>query len=305
MEQSLWKIKQFNIDGLLGSHDIYWHLSPTVNILGAPNGAGKSTVLHALYLLLANPASRKDHYYKEAFFKSITAELESGTLLSLTRDSKENFEYSVTPAPIKEDPVDNAANVIYINSADITVRSVVDMRVNDREERLLSATVLDTLVKNELNRRNEFFYRRVSPAMLNGKDDEVKRLQDLFGRFEKTLKIFMPQYILVDSPSLIFELENRREEKTPYYRLSTGEKQLIYLLLTVSNTLEESTILLLDEADLGMHIDWKEILLRELLNINPNMQIIAATHSPSLVMGWQDKVKDISQLYITKEKIES
>ena len=95
----------------------------------------------------------------------------------------------------------------------------------------------------------------------------------------------------------MFSPTGNKDIEIKYFRLSTGEKQLLYLLLTVCNTLGESTILLLDEADMGMHIDWKKILIRELVNLNPNMQIIAATHSPSLIEGWYENVKEISQLY--------
>lgn len=110
----------------------------------------------------------------------------------------------------------------------------------------------------------------------------------------------MPQYTIVNMSKLIFGIsdEDGVDQTFPFTRLSTGEKQLVYLLLTVTNTLENQTLLLLDEADLGMHIDWKKILLRELRRINPNMQIIAATHSPSLIEGWYDNVRDISQLYV-------
>jgi predicted ATP-binding protein involved in virulence len=52
----------------------------------------------------------------------------------------------------------------------------------------------------------------------------------------------------------------------------------------------------MDEPDLSMHIDWKEILISELHELNPNMQIILSTHAPSVIMQWRDRVKEVGQL---------
>ena len=115
----------------------------------------------------------------------------------------------------------------------------------------------------------------------------------------------MPEYTLKDTSTLTFTRNDDKETDIMYFRLSTGEKQLLYILLTVCNTMGEATILLLDEADTGLHIDWKKILLREILAINPNMQVIAATHSPSLIDGWYDNVREVSQLYVDSTQLRS
>ena len=139
--------------------------------------------------------------------------------------------------------------------------------------------------------------------MQNNDEAEVARLRQLFSRFDAAVARFMPSYRLLDAAALRFCPVDRPDVDILYFQMSAGEKQLLYLLLSVTNTLGESTLLLLDEADLGMHIDWKRMLLRELLEINPDMQIIAATHSPSLIDGWYDSVKEISELYIPDSEI--
>jgi predicted ATP-binding protein involved in virulence len=81
-----------------------------------------------------------------------------------------------------------------------------------------------------------------------------------------------------------------------YEHLSMGEKQILLLLLMVSNTQQQPCVFFMDEPDLSMHIDWKEILVKELHELNPNMQIILSTHAPSVITGWHDKVKEVNQL---------
>ena len=93
-------------------------------------------------------------------------------------------------------------------------------------------------------------------------------------------------------------------DPTKIQTLSTGQKQLLFILLTVSNTDGKPTLLLLDCADTYLHIDVQEKLLKSILTINPNTQIIWTTHSPSMLKGFITNTKEINQLIIydrTKE----
>lgn len=89
---------------------------------------------------------------------------------------------------------------------------------------------------------------------------------------------------------------NGNEKVLSYVDLSMGEKQLILILLMVCNTANDTCIFFMDEPDLGMHVEWKEILIRELNKLNPNMQMIVSTHAPSMVEGWYDNVKEVKQI---------
>ena len=80
--------------------------------------------------------------------------------------------------------------------------------------------------------------------------------------------------------------------------MSSGEKQLLYLLLCVEDTIGDSPLILLDSPETYLHIDWQEQLIRELTNLNPNAQFIISTHAPSLISGYYDQVKEINQLII-------
>lgn len=96
-----------------------------------------------------------------------------------------------------------------------------------------------------------------------------------------------------DSGSFMFMAGN---DCIDYLQLSTGEKQLLLVLLKTFNTENKPGILMLDEADLGMHIEWKEKLMSTLREINPNLQIITATHAPSIIKGWFDNVKEMDEI---------
>ncbi len=79
--------------------------------------------------------------------------------------------------------------------------------------------------------------------------------------------------------------------------LSSGEKQLLVILMTVLLEDGDPTILLMDEPEVSLHIEWQQTLIETILLLNPNVQIILSTHSPALIMnGWMDKVTEVSDI---------
>jgi predicted ATP-dependent endonuclease of OLD family len=89
---------------------------------------------------------------------------------------------------------------------------------------------------------------------------------------------------------------------TPY-QLSSGEKQILVILLTVLIHNNKPSILFMDEPEISLHIDWQKKLIQYIKELNPNVQIILATHSPAVVMeGWLDKVFEISDLITLDRK---
>lgn len=68
--------------------------------------------------------------------------------------------------------------------------------------------------------------------------------------------------------------------------LSSGEKQLIVLALEALIT--GYHVLLIDEPELSMHVDWQRRLVSSLMTLNPNMQLIMTTHSPDIMAELPD-----------------
>ena len=72
--------------------------------------------------------------------------------------------------------------------------------------------------------------------------------------------------------------------------LSSGEKQLLIIL--GQSLLQESNthIYIADEPELSLHVEWQEKLVSSLKNLNPNSQILFATHSPDIVGEYSSSV---------------
>jgi len=78
--------------------------------------------------------------------------------------------------------------------------------------------------------------------------------------------------------------------------LSSGEKQLLILLIETLLQREQPTIFIADEPELSLHVVWQEKLIGSLRQLNPNAQIIAATHSPDIVGTLDDRAIDMETL---------
>ena len=79
--------------------------------------------------------------------------------------------------------------------------------------------------------------------------------------------------------------------------LSSGERQLLLLLVSVFLQDNQPSILLADEPEVSLHISWQQVLIDNLRRLNPNCQLIIATHSPSIISrGWGDKVVQMTSI---------
>ena len=76
------------------------------------------------------------------------------------------------------------------------------------------------------------------------------------------------------------------ESAIPLGSLSSGEKQLVRILLEMINA--SGNTIMIDEPELSMHIDWQRQLIHALQTVNPAAQLIVATHSPEIMADVQD-----------------
>lgn len=76
-------------------------------------------------------------------------------------------------------------------------------------------------------------------------------------------------------------------QSIPLKSLSSGEKQLLRLMLEVLAA-EEGTVMI-DEPELSMHVDWQQVLVASMRKINPDCQLLLATHSPEVMAEVPDK----------------
>ena len=83
-------------------------------------------------------------------------------------------------------------------------------------------------------------------------------------------------------------------------KLSSGEKQLIIFfanLIFRSNS-KKPIIFLEDEPELSLHLSWQKIFVDKALSVNPDMQLILATHAPEIIAKHVDKAVRLEKKYV-------
>lgn len=81
--------------------------------------------------------------------------------------------------------------------------------------------------------------------------------------------------------------------------LSSGERQLLTLLFAAWSRPDESRVMLIDEPEISLHIDWQRIILRE-MSKQGNQQIIACTHSPEIAADLDEGYQMFDNFVVSK-----
>lgn len=254
-------IQQIDIKGLWnGAADICWRsVDPQVNILVGNNGSGKSTLLKILQLLLSGDAKAIKGIEK------VTLQTTSGNVVF-----EEKAKLQIT----------GTSEVYYVNTFDIPS--------SKKSAQSQLTQQLDTLLYQRQKDVYSFTDYRLS--MTNSDLDNVSQshiddlfsiINSLFSTTGKTIRINERNEIVFDKGETVLTIE----------QLSSGEKQMLILLFTVFLMKQKSSVLLLDEPEISLHMAWQDKLIENLLAINPNCQIFLTTHSPNIFAdGWGDKL---------------
>lgn len=184
-------------------------------------------------------------------------------------------------------------NAIY-SSAQKENATVVYLKCLDnpaRDNEKLESALLQELKYMVMENDDNYSFTNYRLQMLDHPErhDQVQaRLAEFYAvvnrLFSETGKV-----ILVDKGRMAFR--NKRGTIIPLEQLSSGEKQILIILLKVFLLDERPSIILMDEPELSMDIDWQFELLDILVTLNSNAQFILTTHSPSIFgNGWGDKV---------------
>lgn len=82
--------------------------------------------------------------------------------------------------------------------------------------------------------------------------------------------------------------------------LSSGEKQLLILFIETLLQREQQYIFITDEPELSLHIKWQRNIIPTIKKLNPNAQIIAATHSPEVAAKYKNSIFNMEKLINVK-----
>jgi ABC-type cobalamin/Fe3+-siderophores transport system ATPase subunit len=301
MNEPIKYIAKVEIKNLWGRYDIEWNLDPSVNVLSGINGSGKSTVLRCLITMMGFNIIDIDRDEK---IESILVKFNNG----------KEIKSSVI---IDDLSTTNTVRFEGIKSIEFDAISTFDNKLNENASP-------DKKVKTELD-KNIFFLNqkylayqnnilnKTVKALSNSNNSDLEEIKNITRKRERLLDIIdtlfeetgkkVDRNIEGNSTDIAFI--NGKDILTPY-QLSSGEKQMLVILLTVLVQDNKPSILFMDEPEISLHLDWQRKLIQYIKELNPNVQIILATHSPGIILeGWRDKVTEMTEIITLDRKAKS
>jgi predicted ATP-dependent endonuclease of OLD family len=141
---------------------------------------------------------------------------------------------------------------------------------------------------------------RIIQVLQSGTSDAAQQAQAI-SEPKKRFQDIMDE-LFADTGKKIVRTENEIRftqigETLVPYQLSSGEKQILAIMLTVLVQDGEDYVLFMDEPEVSLHVEWQKRLIDLVLELNPHVQIILTTHSPAIIMnGWLDSVTEVSDI---------
>lgn len=75
--------------------------------------------------------------------------------------------------------------------------------------------------------------------------------------------------------------------------LSSGERQILTLIYAATS-MNKKYIVLIDEPEISLHLDWQRLLLQKMSEQLPNLQIITCTHSPMVGAEYEECLQELN-----------
>lgn len=286
------KIQHIKIEGIGGIKKLELNFKDGLNLICGTNGIGKTTILECISHAFIQEST--DHLKRNV-------NCEKG-ICHIDYKDKEEFKqvyYELTHFnPIGEKDYLNALvrksqNILVFNTKRFF--SYVDLKNLSRDperDNYKSAGIAYSGISAE-DIKNWFVQRFMWSAHTGILQEEQTY------NFEKAKECFS---ILDDSvffsriiPDTYDIMINSQQGEVYFEYLSAGYKSCIYILLGIIKEIEFrfknpyvkvtdfSGLILIDEIDVHLHPQWQKNLIMALKKLLPNAQIIATTHSPSMV----------------------
>ena len=269
-------ITRIEIDSLWsGKKHIEWDLDPHVNILSGINGVGKSTILNKVVSGLQAGGEISSQMLTGVHLDVFPSDA------SLIRyDIIRSLDSNLTQSMKQGDSVLSQMAPLFTK---IGGGSLLDFQLYHLQRKYLDYQV---------NIGN-----RIISQLQSGHPEEAQKLSLQKQRFQDIV-----DELFSETGKTIIRTENEIRfsqigEMLVHYQLSSGEKQMLIILLTVLVEDTQPYVLFMDEPEVSLHFEWQKRLIDLILELNPNVQIIHTTHTPALVMnGWADQVTEVDDI---------
>lgn len=296
-------IKRIHLEGFWGQYTVDIPFHREVNIFTGNNGIGKTTILDILYSLFQpKPDLRevRSKYKNATLFLSENSEVS----VKLLQDGSSAVNYLYRGEPVNFDVFSKNIRCVAVSNFDTGLPSIEVIR-KFREDNPKIRTEMDIQLQQWMKIYYQYMTsisRRVD-TIISESNPQMEQISLLY-KNSRTMETLCNEFLgdtkiwhIGDEGNILFKLKDQDKMISPE-DLSSGEKQILTLLIStlVQNGLEG--VVFWDEPEISLHIAWQQKLIRALSTLNPNMQLIIATHSPNILYeGWEKRVINLRNTF--------
>ncbi len=210
------------------------------------------------------------------------------------------FDIKNIPQPTDEDK----KNLIHAFDTLGILNGAIKMQIDDHfKASKVALDKINNLGENDGFPINDLFVfpliRRTQNLVSFAQELEQERLKlyqaiDVFVKICK--KFFKDKLVNISPNGLIIVSSLRNADALEWKMLSSGEKQILILLIQALVWSNKPVIYIADEPELSLHVEWQEMLIDSIKALAGDCQLIIATHSPDITGGDTDSIIKISRL---------
>jgi predicted ATP-binding protein involved in virulence len=287
------KVLKLKIEGVGGIQFIELNFNKKMNLICGPNGIGKTTILEVISHLFFNGKTQILKRNVESDKSKITVEIDNNDIQETKTIEFDTFE------PEKSASITSlhkyASGVITFKTARIfnyQALRAVSKDINKEQSKLWSEAMYGINL-NEIKNWfvNRFLYSAHKGALSTEQIDNLELAKKCFSILDATFVFSRvdasTNEILINTPS----------GEIYYEYLSSGFKSIISILFGIIKEIEFRFteprikaidfrgIILIDEIELHLHPEWQGKIVEILLEVFPNAQFFASTHSPHIIQA--------------------
>lgn len=271
---------------------------------------------------LSNKIQKQATYFSRRLFGQFVPQLNYPSPLEIEqRLIDETREAILTIAKVDRDLLSQSFVEILTNFSSSETNLPLDpeeilKQIQSLSEKILSHPLQDLMFTSEMkskiseivnfDRAEDSESKQFVAMILSVYQESLKKISDIQEKsFELIDQYLSSVNLFLEEKELKVSIQNRTSSQpsvrlmfyngtsSSIYTLSSGERQIITLLYAATH-MSQQNLVLIDEPEISLHVDWQRLLLKKMSDQLGNRQIIACTHSPVIPADYEDNFVELN-----------